>query len=1186
MKIYLNEQKRILRASFINGASLTILFVLAFCFTLVEDASSVELGVGGPHTFSRAIREGNWDFINPILDYMSDSEIKSVRAGFPCTIFLNYSPAQLSILMQNFQVFLDKCDSTGIDVIFTLGAGSGPDYINLYELTGCSSALPDTAVRYKFPPSASAWETYIEGMMDNFGSQITGIEVMNEPDHLEHMFHGRVEDYINLFLIAQEIVKENFPNMPVSTGGLTCGKPIYRSYIAALLNPVTGVYNKCDAFGLHCYSGRALEILRTYKEVCAEMELEPKPVWISEFGRRLDEEPSRASFFSLNGARADFEHTMEIFSSYGVERAIWFCATCESEHGGIGNHSLFDWDEENRTITPNDKWDFYSAAAEKHESYNIGESIGFGSSDGQDLFGVSPFESYQENPTNPEIESAFKFVDENVEYPIRSRVVDSNVMAISFDLNDSWVDDVYTDELVLEIDIRSYGDGAEIELRYQSCCETEFEETNLSTANFDNLICRAFLNGLTLLTTGPDYLMGVDYSENVNTETLAFSPGALTTISVQIDDWMFQNGLARRSDISFVPANANVDSFEIHRIEIHPVTSSPPLYTVEYTDRSTETQLQYSGQPRNAMPLDYNLDGVKDLLITKYDEHSIMNKGRNITSSGVPVFDDFTTSVFPSGNSPESGTNGIVLADFDNDGWVDFFATNPNGASRLYRNMNGGHFADWTTESGLSALLGSDDDICSCSWADYDGDSFLDLTLISGEPVFSGLLKVFHNTGGTFESTTIEGYSGFTPLWADFDNDGDLDLISLQSYEHSLSEPFLDYNIFYINQGDGTFINEAWDRIGSTASYMGYTISVVVDIDNDGDFDIVYAEGGGTVFILENNSFGYFSPPYVTYLTPSGYPTDIAVFDYDLDGFQDVIVGYSSGLDSQSPTLAHLLGNRLSTTGHRLLADETLTAGLTGSSHFAGIAPADYNRDGFSDLYLTRSSNQEFFFKAKPSTSQFQNNWIGLSLQSPNGANNSTGIGARVELTAGPNTYTQVVDGGSGLSSQHEADLVFGLGNYVGWVSAQITWPNGHIQSQGNLRSKQFHSLVDDSPIVDNGTVSFNRVYHVNSGLEDWVFTWETINSSLAALDKIVFDYSGVSETCPPGCPEINEQINGVTVTIIPLGQGRFKHCLTMVDVRCQGRCSIHYTVESSMGGSVSTSASHFIRSKTCFVNP
>ncbi len=1109
----------------LKPSSRIALLLLALCLMWVNTASSIGFGVGGGAYFSRQIRLGNWDYINPIFDYMSDSNIKSTRVGFPCTRFLS-STHPVDEYLENFHIFLDMCDSKGIDVTLMLGYGSGPHYLNLYEITGCSTDPPDSSIRVKFPPVDDAWETYVEGMIDEFGSQISGIEVWNEPDHIEHLFCGRVEDYIHLFLIAEEIVKERFPSLPVATAGLTCGRPIYRSYMKALLNPVTGIYNKCDAFGLHAYTGRALEILRNYEEACEEIGVEPKPVWMTEFGRRLDEELPK-TFCSINGARAYPEHVMEIFSSHGVERAFWFCATCESDHGGIGNHSLFDWDEDNRTITPNDKWNFYTAAAEKHENYGIGDSIGFGSVGGQDLFGISPFENYLEDPNSPEKESAFRFVDENDEYPIRSRIVGSDVMAISFDLNDSWVDEIFTDQLLVEVDILSYGDGAEVELRYQSCCETGFLETNVSTANYDSLECPAFLDGLTVISTSPDYIRGVDYDENVNIETLSFSPGTLTTVSVQIDDWMFQNGLARRSDITFVPANANVDSFEIHRIEIHPVTTQPPLYTVEYTDKSSETQLQYSGQPRNAMSLNYDNDEFKDLFVTRFGDNGMANKSLRYSPNGVPEFDDMTTWVLPSGNEVAPGANGIVAADFDNDGWIDFFATNPNETGRLYRNINGEYFEDWTIESGLSTLLGNDGEVLSCSWADYDGDGYLDLTVVKGDESAlqcgQGVLEVYRNNGGIFESTEITCSSGFSPLWADFDNDGDLDLMTLQSHPEPVGDPPFGYsNYFFINQGDGSFVDDAWARIGATNNMSGFTICAVVDFDNDGDLDVVFAGYSSILSLLENNhtgnpGLGYFSTcsPFDSFESV-GNPTDIAVLDYDLDGYQDVIVGFGSLFDGSGPSSVHLFGNRLVAGSQRHFVDDTTLAGLTGTSSFVGIAPADYNRDGFPDIYLTRASNQAFFYKAKPIATEAQNNWVGLTLQSPAGANNTSGIGARVVVTAGSNTYTQTVDGGSGLASQHESDLVFGLGNYVGWVSVQIAWPSGHTQVVSNLATRQYHTLVDASPVIDNSSINLQKVYHLNTGRSDWVFTWTTFNNSTIALDKVVFDLSNVPGRCPP----------------------------------------------------------------------
>ena len=70
--------------------------------------------------------------------------------------------------------------------------------------------------------------------------------------------------------------------------------------------------------------------------------------------------------------------------------------------------------------------------------------------------------------------------------------------------------------------------------------------------------------------------------------------------------------------------------------------------TVEYIDRSSETGLQYSGQPRNANTVDFNGDGFKDLLITRFPGHDVVLGwiGDGYSPNGAPVF-EHTSSARP-----------------------------------------------------------------------------------------------------------------------------------------------------------------------------------------------------------------------------------------------------------------------------------------------------------------------------------------------------------------------------------------------------------------------------------------------------------------------------------------------------------------------------------------------------------
>ena len=590
------------------------------------------------------------------------------------------------------------------------------------------------------------------------------------------------------------------------------------------------------------------------------------------------------------------------------------------------------------------------------------------------------------------------------------------------------------------------------------------------------------------------------------------------------------------------------------------------------------------------MNVNHNNDQYEDLVISRVlnDGLALDYVGYNISPNGVPEFE--SGSAFPTG-APGEDTTGLLTGDYDNDGFVDLFACDFDDGAKLYRNDGGSGYADVTTASGLATLMGNSDDVYSASWADYDGDGDLDLTVISGVPWnWFGHMKVLRNAGdGTFDAVVLEEYFrvGHTPLWADFDGDHDLDLVILKSEPDPVGAPPGYANYFYVNQGDGTFIEDGWNRLGPVSTIQGGTIAVVADVENDGDLDIVYALHDHGLYYLENAAPGTQGPGYFAATplggvsTPGAEPTDLAVLDYDLDGHQDILVGFGFPYASYGACSVHLLGNRDSG-GQRVLVDESASAGLSGTAFFVGLSPADYNRDGFTDIYLGRASSEPFFFKAAAAAGTTQNNWLGVRLSSPHGANNTTGLGATVKVTAGAATYTQVVDGGSGFASQHEADLVFGLGGYSGTVTIEAKWPAGRTQTVTGVTTGQYVTVVDDSPVIDGQSITTSKVYDLGTDQVDWIFTWEVHNDSPTSRDRITIDGVSIPGRCVPPDLVLTSQTTGVTITKTPRGGGKYEHTLTYANVPCEGDCDIPYTIESAVVDYASTSKTRIFTVKYC----
>ena len=199
---------------------------------------------------------------------------------------------------------------------------------------------------------------------------------------------------------------------------------------------------------------------------------------------------------------------------------------------------------------------------------------------------------------------------------------------------------------------------------------------------------------------------------------------------------------------------------------------------------------------------------------------------------------------------------GLAVGDYDNDGHEDIYFLNQLGPNALYRNRGDGSFVDVTAKAGVAL----DHKISvAATFADYDNDGWADLFVTTTR----GGNVLWRNHGdGTFEDVTAAarvshvGHSQ-TPSFFDYDNDGDLDLY-LTNTAHWTTDAF--------DSAGGYFEGNA-GMGGRMASHV--------------EFNILYRNNGGGTFTDQTDSAG---------LRGRGWAGDVAVFDYDEDGFLDLFV--------------------------------------------------------------------------------------------------------------------------------------------------------------------------------------------------------------------------------------------------------------------------------------------------------
>ena len=248
-------------------------------------------------------------------------------------------------------------------------------------------------------------------------------------------------------------------------------------------------------------------------------------------------------------------------------------------------------------------------------------------------------------------------------------------------------------------------------------------------------------------------------------------------------------------------------------------------------------------------------------------------------SSGVefthhaPTFDAKLAHIMPQVASMGAS---VAVADFDRDGWPDFYVTDSGEGTRnrLYQNKKDGTFVDVAEPMGVADVnkVGTGVSM-GVVWGDYDNDGFVDLFLYKwGKP------EIFHNDGGK-AFTRVTDKAGFPAwvnagcaTWLDYDRDGHLDLF-LAGYwadgldlwhlkDTKMMPDSFEYaqnggrKYLFRNKGDGTFEDvtakvgidsHRWALCAGAADLRG-TGYPDLFVANDYGVSELYANQGGKAF--------------------------------------------------------------------------------------------------------------------------------------------------------------------------------------------------------------------------------------------------------------------------------------------------------------------------------------------------
>lgn len=311
-----------------------------------------------------------------------------------------------------------------------------------------------------------------------------------------------------------------------------------------------------------------------------------------------------------------------------------------------------------------------------------------------------------------------------------------------------------------------------------------------------------------------------------------------------------------------------------------------------------------------------------------------------------PSFTDVTGSANVANSlsgAPRVGT-GATWGDYDADGDLDLYVANwassvSNSINRLYRNNGNGTFTDVANSAGVGDFRNS----VAAAWADYDNDGNLDLYVVN----FFEQDQLYRNNGnGTFSRVTssagvnvISQGDETNMVWGDYNSDGLLDIyVCKRRFRNTL----------YHNNGNGTF-----SEIGEVAGVADTRDSegaAWADYDGDGDQDLYVVNREQNNALYKNNGSGGFTEVACEVSIDN---TDVgrsaSWVDFDLDGDFDLYVvnvgGNALYRNDGSNTFTNVASGDLKNTG---------SSWISWTSSWA-----DFDADGEIDVFVANGAESK-----------------------------------------------------------------------------------------------------------------------------------------------------------------------------------------------------------------------------------
>lgn len=526
---------------------------------------------------------------------------------------------------------------------------------------------------------------------------------------------------------------------------------------------------------------------------------------------------------------------------------------------------------------------------------------------------------------------------------------------------------------------------------------------------------------------------------------------------------------------------------------------------------------------------DINNDGYEDIYFI-----SNQNSNKLYLNNGDFTFSDITSTA--NVIDDKGWSTGVSVIDINNDGWLDIYVCkagalgdNDLRRNKLFINQKDNTFKEEAKAYGIDHPGFS----TQSYFLDYDKDGDLDMYLVNHRPDFRNNSKVsteiqneiyevssdqlFRNDGGVFSKVSQEAGIlnkawGLSVSIGDFNNDDWPDIYVANDY--------LEPDMLYVNQKNGTFVNQVLDRMNHISfNSMG---SDFADINNDLKPDLLVLdmlaedhERGkenmasmstenfktlvkvgyhhqymSNVLQLNNGNGDFSDIGQLAGITKTDWSWAPLIADFDNDGLKDIFI--TNGIEkdlgnqdfrnnlnqinkqNQSMKLEDVLNmipnEKLSNYIFKNNGDLTFTKsiskwGLEKKVNSNGAAYADFDNDGDLDLVINNENDLASIYK-----NNSINNFISLRLKGEE--KNKFALGSKVVVTTDKEKQLKELYVNRGFLSSVSNILTFGLGDVNKVDKIEVFWPNGEMSELKNVSVNQ-ELVVDINQIKTSNNSSF-----------------------------------------------------------------------------------------------------------------